>query len=278
MSNNRFLQNKKPNRFDILLDDDNKDNQCLKKISDENKKNSKYEPSKNSFTQPFKRDESHNNYEDRNKNRQKIDKNSNRNNNNNTNDRNKDKFQNEQGNNRFKNNEKEQLQQSKIDFNDTNLFPELVNKENDSKNIKDDDNIFSLKFKDILDDSAKKDDTQKIVHISPGWLQMTIVDRKIVTKHGQSTPYMEKIEKQKELENDIDHIMHNIVETLKINYEVYEKNYDLINGEGAYNEKFRLSAVYGSEYDTESESEDNSSNNDINDESYDDNDEYSYNE
>jgi hypothetical protein len=267
MSNNRFLQNKKPNRFDILRDDDNKDNQSLKKISDENKKNSKYELSKNSFTQPFKRDESHNNYEDRNKNRN--------NNNNNTNDRNKDKFQNEQVTNRFKGNEQEQLHQSKIDFNDTNLFPEFVNKENDSKNIKDDDNIFSFKFKDILDDSLKKDDTQKIVNISPGWLQMTIVDRKIVTKHGQTTPYMEKLEKEKELETNIDHIMHNIVETLKINYEVYEKNYDLINGEGAYNEKFRLSRVYGSEYN--SESEDNSSNNnDIINESYDDNDESSY--
>jgi hypothetical protein len=260
MSNNRFLQHKKSNRFVILQDDeDSKNNQSLKKISDENKKNSNYEPSKNSFTQPFKRDESHNNYEDRNN--RNVDRNN----------RNVDRFQNEQVNNRFKNNEKKQ--QSKIDFNDTNLFPELVNKENDSKNIKDDDNIFSFKFKDILDDTTKKDDTQQIFQISPGWLQMTLVDRKIVTEHGQSTPYMEKIEKQKELENNIDHIMHNIVETLKINYEVYEKNYDLINGEGAYNEKFRLSPVYGSEYDTESESEDNgSNNNDIIDEYYDDND------
>lgn len=284
MSNNRFLQPKKSNRFEILQDDNNdgKNNPSLKNL-DERKKNSKYEPSKNLFQkQPFKQDEiNKNNYEDRG-----INRNRNR-------DRDRDRdinrnnyVENEQLTNRFKTSE-EQTKQINLDLNDTEIFPELIHKENDSinndknnnKNNDDKNNVYPIKFKDILDDVTKRDDIQKNVQISPGWLQMTLVDRKIVTKHGQPTLYMENLEKQKELENDIDYIMYNIVETLKINYEEHEKKYDSINGEGAYNEKFRLSPVYGSDYDTESESENSNSNNDDNiDEYYDDNDEYSYNE
>lgn len=268
MSNNRFLQPKKSNRFDILQDDNNdinvRNNSPLKKF-DESKKNSQYEPSKNSFQkQPFKRDEINNNYENRNRgiNRRDIrNKNSN--------------VENERLSNRFKTSE-EQTKQINLDLNDTEIFPELIHKNNDDNN--DENNVYSVKFKDILEDVTKRDDIQKKDQISPGWLQMTLVNRKIVTKHGQSTLYMEKLEKEKELENDINYIMYNIVETLKTNYEEHEKKYDSINGEGAYNEKFRLSPVYGSDYDTESESENSNSINDDNIDEYYDNDDYSYNE
>ena len=57
-------------------------------------------------------------------------------------------------------------------------------------------------------------------------------------------------------ENDINYNVCNVIENLQRSYEENEKVYDSINGEGAYAERFRLSPVYGSEYDTTSEDDD----------------------
>ena len=60
--------------------------------------------------------------------------------------------------------------------------------------------------------------------------------------------------------------MYRIGKSLQNNYEIYEKEYDSINGEGSYDKKFRLSPVYGSEYDSNSESEENNVEHDNDDE------------
>ena len=60
--------------------------------------------------------------------------------------------------------------------------------------------------------------------------------------------------------------MYKIGNALQTNYEIYEKEYDSINGEGSYDNKFRLSPVYGSEYDSNSEIEENNDEHDNDDE------------
>ena len=49
--------------------------------------------------------------------------------------------------------------------------------------------------------------------------------------------------------------MYNVVEAMKKNWYLNERIYDSIHGEGAYEERFRLTPVYGSEYETESDEE-----------------------
>jgi hypothetical protein len=62
---------------------------------------------------------------------------------------------------------------------------------------------------------------------------------------------LEELEKQQE--DDPNYIMFKVVEAMKKSWDLYEREYDAINGEGAYAEKFRLPPVYGPEYDTETE-------------------------
>jgi hypothetical protein len=49
--------------------------------------------------------------------------------------------------------------------------------------------------------------------------------------------------------------MYNVVEAMKKNWYLNERIYDSIHGEGAYEERFRLTPVYESEYETESDEE-----------------------
>ena len=62
--------------------------------------------------------------------------------------------------------------------------------------------------------------------------------------------------------------MYKIGNALQTNYEIYEKVYDSINGEGSYDTNFRLSPVYGSEYDSNSSSESESQENIDHDDEY----------
>lgn len=107
----------------------------------------------------------------------------------------------------------------------------------------------STKYKDILINVIKYD-TLNANLIPPGWTEITRLNGKTVFKHGPPTLRQQKQEKQKELENDQNYRIVQMFDSLKKNWELNEKIYNSINGEGAYAEKFRLSPVYGSEYDS----------------------------
>ena len=107
----------------------------------------------------------------------------------------------------------------------------------------------STKYKDILINVIKYD-TLNANLIPPGWTEITRLNGKTVFKHGPLTLRQQKQEKQKELENDQNYRIVQMFDSLKKNWELNEKIYNSINGEGAYAEKFRLSPVYGSEYDS----------------------------
>ena len=258
MSNNHFLKSKENNRFRFLNDDDNRDN----KKSSSNKNIVEYNPTNNSFTQEFNHYK-HRNNDRRDNNRRDNDRRNNDRRDNYTTDSN-------QNYNRFKSCvTQEKKQQNNIDFGNTEEFPELFNNKkhntNNSNNINE-----SSKFKDILTNVIEDNNTNKISQIPAGWLQLSIVNKKTVTKNGPLTQHLIDIEKQKELENDINYNMSIIVKSIQKNYEVNKQVYDSINGEGAYDERFRLSPVYGSEYDSESDSYDDVNDvNDVNDDNYD---------
>ena len=62
-------------------------------------------------------------------------------------------------------------------------------------------------------------------------------------------------EKEKEKDKDIHDSMNTFINSMREIWDKYENEYDEINGEGSYDEKFRLDPVYGSEYDSESDEE-----------------------
>lgn len=147
----------------------------------------------------------------------------------------------------------------KLDVDNIKAFPTLVNSKERDTNIQ-----TSSNFKDILNNVIEEDRIENTDIILPGWLQLTMLNGKVLKKEeNNETEVID--EEQKEL----NYTMYRIGKSLQNNYEIYEKEYDSINGEGSYDKKFRLSPVYGSEYDSNSESEEN------NDE-YDNDNEYEY--
>jgi len=134
-------------------------------------------------------------------------------------------------------------EQPKLDVNNIKAFPSLVN-------TKEGDTIvhMSSKFKDILNNVIEADTIDNSDIILPGWLKLTMLNGKVLKKE-----YEEVEQEQQELNYN----MYKIGNALQTNYEIYEKEYDSINGEGSYDKNFRLSPVYGSEYDSNSESEEN---------------------
>ena len=135
-------------------------------------------------------------------------------------------------------------EQPKLDVNNIKAFPSLVN-------TKEGDTIvhMSSKFKDILNNVIEADTIENNDIIIPGWLQLTMLNGKVVKKE------YEEVKQQEQDQQELNYNMYKIGNALQTNYEIYEKEYDSINGEGSYDKNFRLSPVYGSEYDSNSESE-----------------------
>ena len=132
----------------------------------------------------------------------------------------------------------------KFDVDNIKSFPTLVNAKEYDKIIQ-----LSSNFKDILNNVIEQDTIENKDIILPGWLQLTILNGKVLKKEIE--------EEAEQAQEELNYNMYKIGNALQTNYEIYEKEYDSINGEGSYDKKFRLSPVYGSEYDSNSESEEN---------------------
>jgi len=107
--------------------------------------------------------------------------------------------------------------------------------------------------------------------IRPGWVEITKKSGKNhgmnIYTYGQETEYQKQQRERTEIENTPHFIMNKAVSLMKISDDRYIRNYNSINGEGAYEEKFVMSPVYGSDY---------SSDEFENDDGDDDNDSYEY--
>lgn len=230
MSNNPFLKSNETskhlnNRFSFLDDEDTPKKLSFKESSNNsNRKNIEYESLRNSFSQP---------QSDRNRDRESY-----------------------RPYNTFRPRHLEPPPPPKqIDGKDTALFPELISNKytENTKNIE-----VSTKFKDILA-NVIEDDKPKSNIIPLGWTRLSLANRKTVIEHGRPTYWMIKQQKQEQLEknqeDDSYYIMTKTVEAMKKNWARYEREYDEINGEHSYAERFRLPSIYGYEYDSESEDE-----------------------
>ena len=160
-------------------------------------------------------------------------------------------------NNRFKSILSSEQQQPKMNVDIDNIisFPSLVNtKECDTPMNT------SSKFKDILNTGIEEDIIENKYIILPGWLQLTMLNGNILKNEykdedEKNIEQEQDQQEQQEQQEQLNYDMYKIGKALQTNYELYEKEYDSINGEGSYDKKFRLSPVYGYEYDSNSESE-----------------------
>jgi len=219
-SNNNKSNNNKPNnnnRFQILVkSDENTDNKLVKN----DKILSVYNSSNNSFTK------SSNNFDRPRNNR--IDDTHSKNN--------------------FKQKEKEPVKIPEIVLT-PDIFPELLNTNTNISQV-----LYSTNFKDILTKVEPEIHINKNT-IKPGFVEMTVVDRKIVTKYGTSTPSVKKNKAIEERSNNVDYCMNKVIIGLEKIWNNRKDEYDSINGEGSYDELYYLPQVYGPEYDNTIEDE-----------------------
>ena len=144
-------------------------------------------------------------------------------------------------NNNFRNRrEPEKIKIKQVEINvETEYFPDLV------PNKKDTDKKESTKFKDILTTQI-----EEIVNdgnnIRPGWVEIsrTKTTNKTIYNIG---PYNFQRQNPEKTPN---YIMSKAIESMKYNWDKRKAEYDSINGEGAYDEKYILPPVYGPEYDS----------------------------
>jgi hypothetical protein len=81
--------------------------------------------------------------------------------------------------------------------------------------------------------------------ITPGWVEITKTRNKIVREYGEPTIFM--------IENDLNYKMSIVIQNMNKCWDRFEREYDEINGDGAYENRYRLPAVYTEEYETSSE-------------------------
>lgn len=131
------------------------------------------------------------------------------------------------------------------------LFPELIQNSNNSS-----DNVSnSTNFKDILNTKIEPELDPNRNLVTPGFVEITLVDRKLVMKHGPITRSETKMNEKLERENNVNYCMNNVIIALGTQWDKYKKDYDDINGDGSYDGLYYLPPVYGPEYDIDPEDE-----------------------
>ena len=148
------------------------------------------------------------------------------------------------------------------------LFPELILKSNDitqDNNSKKKSDNYKNAINLHVEDS--KNTTQN--KINRGWIEIKIVNGKIITTNGPISTYEIKKEKESNIKNSPHFIMNKSIKLMQKNWNMYRDYYDNLYGEGSYNETYISSPIYGSEYDTDSDEDYDDKHNQNEDEDYD---------
>jgi hypothetical protein len=139
----------------------------------------------------------------------------------------------------------------------TEYFPELIPIKNEPSQVIQQSNQY-INFKDIVNTKIQEEIIDETKIINHGWVRISKskTNNEIIWKYGPPTKFEIKLQKQEELENNINYSMNKSIEIIQERWDKYKEEYDELNGEGSYDEKYSLSPVYGPEYDTEYENED----------------------
>jgi hypothetical protein len=219
MSNNPFTNN----RFNFL-DIDKKT--ISKKDKDKEKKNIVYESENNAFIKNPRRDNDRRDNDRRDNDRRDNDR--------------RDTFK-----SKSKFREKDSKTPVEFIFQDE-MFPDLVPSSNEYiENV-------STNFKDTLNTVTIEDE---FTGLKPGWIEIykDKETKQMLITHAEITSYRIKINQLKYFENSPNYIMDKAINFVIANRNKYINYYDNMYGEGEYENKFVMPAIYGPEYDTEEE-------------------------
>jgi hypothetical protein len=119
----------------------------------------------------------------------------------------------------------------------------------------------TFKFTDAVNTVIEEIVAEEVVR--PKWVSYARQNGTTIVHQG--THVLEKLKRYNEqqlLENSPNTLMKNVVDKLEKKWEKFRVDYDLIHGEGTYNQTYILPPVYGQEYELDDEEyyEDNSSN------------------
>jgi len=130
------------------------------------------------------------------------------------------------------------------------LFPELIPMFNILQPT-----IGITNFLDVLNTQAQIE--PEVVSnenvVKPGFVELTMIDRKLIMKHGPPTASEIKRIEIKKLNNDINYCMNKEFFLISNHWAKYKEDYNSIYGEGFYDEVYSLVPVYGPEYDIDDE-------------------------
>jgi hypothetical protein len=110
-----------------------------------------------------------------------------------------------------------------------------------------------INFKDIVNTKIQEEIIDETKIINRGWVRISKskINNEIIWKYGPPTEFEIKLQKQEELENNINYCMNKAIETIQEQWNKYKEEYDELNGEDSYDEKYSLPPVYGPEYENE---------------------------
>jgi hypothetical protein len=152
------------------------------------------------------------------------------------------------------------LHSHSLQINNTTLFPHLNSHQ--ENNLEKENNHLSH-FKDILINTSNETDTNSN-NVLPGWTRITRINGKSIIEYGEGQSNWSKEEEITEEENTPNDIMLNAFNIMKHNWDLYETNYDSVNGEGSYDKRFRLPLIFNDDDNDDNNDNDNSDNNNEN--------------
>ena len=122
-----------------------------------------------------------------------------------------------------------------------------------------DENAF--KFTDAVN-TVIAEEIKEEAKVLPKWVSYSIQNGTTVVYHGSYVLEKLRLENEKQLlENTPNTLMKTVTDKLQKKWEKFRVDYDLIHGDGSYNQEYILPPIYGPEYELEDEDyyEDNSS-------------------
>jgi len=138
------------------------------------------------------------------------------------------------------------------EFNLEEAFPDInIKNKNENEN---ENKIIETKFKDVVNQVIKVEKTTNVNTVKPGHIRIMDENGNPVFERGPLSKWEKKQLELEEYQKTPHYIMTTAINKMQTFWDLDEKLYDYLNGEGAYKEKYCLPPVYDSdEYNSDSE-------------------------
>jgi hypothetical protein len=132
-------------------------------------------------------------------------------------------------------------------------FPNMISNDNNTKNSN------PQNFKDILLKQNELETIEKKTFVKKGWVEIKAnpnILGKIEYNYGSEKQYLNYEDEMRDFYSNNKNLtihMNKAIEKMKIRWDKYKDDYNNEYGEGAYEELYYSTPIYGSDYDSESD-------------------------